>query len=302
MASSTLMLGSPRDPTLRHTIAAFRQKGLTIDILNLDRFCETGGIEGHLNDPRSIVLREADREWHFAHVLNCYARFVELPSSWSAETSAPAWSRHRALQLAVNALSQVALVVNRPSAGGSNDSKPYQTALLQRHGFLVPRSCSTNLPRLAERFVASCERGAIYKSNSGERSIVQAVSSEDKTRFEFLPRCPVFFQERIWGANVRVHVVRDRCHAVLIRSDAVDYRYDDSGKASEMPFTLPGDIAALCVSVTAALDLEFSGIDFILTEDSQYYCLEVNPMPGYHGYDRCLRLAISDDLAALFGK
>jgi glutathione synthase/RimK-type ligase-like ATP-grasp enzyme len=107
----------------------------------------------------------------------------------------------------------------------------------------------------------------------------------------------VFFQERIWGADLRIHVVRDRCHGVLIRSPAVDYRYDRSGEVTEQPFSVPPDLAERCVSVTAALELEFSGIDFILSDhDDAYYCLEVNPMPGYAGYDLTLNYEISNSL------
>ncbi len=58
----------------------------------------------------------------------------------------------------------------------------------------------------------------------------------------------------------------------------------------------------MCVQISRALDLTFSGIDFVLSEvDGEYYCLEVNPMPGYHGYDLTLQGAISRSLCALLG-
>jgi hypothetical protein len=34
-------------------------------------------------------------------------------------------------------------------------------------------------------------------------------------------------------------------------------------------------------------------------KQGEFYCLEVNPMPGYHGYDHQLNFAISDSLGAL---
>jgi glutathione synthase/RimK-type ligase-like ATP-grasp enzyme len=201
------------------------------------------------------------------------------------------------LELAISAFD--GLVVNRPLAGESNDAKPWQTALLAQAGFHVPRSCTTNEAAAARDFIASCRHGAIYKSNSGTRSIVQAVTADDVDRLGLLAACPVYFQERIWGADVRVHVVRDRCHAVLIRAPAVDYRYDTSGEATEEPYTIASELATRCVHITAAMGLQFSGIDFIRADDGTFYCLEVNPMPGYHGYDLTLSYAISESLGDL---
>lgn len=295
--SAILLVGSPRDPTFGHTVAALQRQRLDQDILDLDRFCQTGSIDGSLDDPTSIIVSDSGASVHLASYRSCYARFVDLPSGEPADNES-AWGRYRMLQLAISALNM--LVVNRPGAGDSNDSKPYQTALLQHHGFHVPQSCSTNLPDAARSFIRSCREGAIYKSNSGERSIVQGVTEEDLGRLPLLADCPVLFQERIWGDDIRIHVVRDRCHGVRIRSSAVDYRYDESGTATEQAFAIPPELAARCVSVTAAFGLEFSGIDLIRDDrDGKFFCLEVNPMPGYHGYDLTLDHAISRSLGEL---
>ena len=298
---SILLVGSPRDPTFGHTITALHRQGRELKILDIDRFYRSGNIDGTLNDPHSLVLQDSASTVHLDEFLSCYARFIDLPTDWTEgdiKGNAVTQGRFRILQLVVAALQY--LVVNRPGVGESNDSKPYQTALLRRHGFCVPRSCSTNLEDAASHFVQSCPRGAVYKSNSGQRSIVQAVTADDVGRFSLLASCPVFFQERVWGTDLRVHVVRDRCHGVLIRSPAVDYRYDRSGEATEKPVKVPEDLAERCISVTAALGLEFSGIDLIHSDDDNaYYCLEVNPMPGYHGYDLTLDYAISDSLGEL---
>jgi len=294
---SILIVGSPRDATVRHTVSAFEDRGLSFEVLDLDRFCQRGTIEGSPGDRESLMVRDGEASLRLSEFKSCYARFVELSLNRSGEGE-PAWSRYRMLQLAISALDN--LVVNRPYAGESNASKPYQTSLIQQHGFRVPRGCSTNLASAAADFVRSCPDGAIYKSNSGERSIVQAVESDDWDRFSLLAQCPVFFQERIWGSDVRIHVVGERCHAVKIRSSAVDYRYDRSGNASEGAVDVPSELAAKCVAVTRACGLEFSGIDFIQSDDDgEFYCLEVNPMPGYHGYDLTLNGAISHSLGDL---
>jgi glutathione synthase/RimK-type ligase-like ATP-grasp enzyme len=291
-----LLVGSPRDPTFGHTVEALRRQQRDVEILDLDRFCLSGSIEGRIDRPETLVVRDTGIAVNFNEFRSCYARFIDAPSD-RKEGNGANWARYRVMQIAVGALDM--LVVNRPDAGESNSSKPLQTALLERLGFQVPRSCSTNLEETAADFLRSCPRGAIYKSNSGERSIVQAVMPEDLERLPLLSACPVFFQERIWGDDVRVHVVRDRCHAIIIRSSEVDYRYDRSGKATEEPFEVPPVLAERCVAVTAAFGLEFSGIDFIRAENGEFYCLEVNPMPGYHGYDLTLNGEISTSLGEL---
>lgn len=293
-----LLVGSPRDPTFLHTISEFHRQGRTFSTLDIDRFCASGRFEGSLQHPDSIVF-EDDGERVALHDFNsCYARFVALPSDWTGGRERLALGKYRLLQVAISAMT--ALVVNRPWAGESNDSKPYQSALMQSFGLRVPRSCATNEPLVAAEFIRSCADGAIYKSNSGNRSIVQSVTEADLDRLSLLAYCPVFFQERIIGDDVRVHVLATECHSVSISSDQVDYRYDASGSATDRPFAVPPELANLCVGITHEMGLEFSGIDFkISSRDRSFYCLEVNPMPGYHGYDLTLNGSISGALGEL---
>jgi glutathione synthase/RimK-type ligase-like ATP-grasp enzyme len=292
-----LLVGSSRDPTFVHSVRAVVTQNRRGVVLDIDRFCAAGTVEGELGTPESLIVRDGSFSIRLGDYRSCYARFVELLAS-SDPTPSAASTRFRLLQLAIDSMST--LVVNRPSAGGSNNSKPHQVELLRGHGFRVPRGLSTNNAEAARAFLANCSDGAVYKSNSGIRSIVRAVEDTDVERFEALEFCPAYFQERVWGDNVRVHVIADQCHSVLIRSSCVDYRYDRSGNASEERCVIPDDIARKCVDVTASLGLTFSGIDFVRSRiDGEMYCLEVNPMPGYHGYDLTLDYEISATLIEL---
>jgi len=292
-----LLVGSPRDPTVVHTAAALRASGDCFLVLDTDQYCQHGQVSGSLDDPASLQVHDRSACWNLEHFRSCYARFIDLPTNWGGSIER---ARIQALQVAISSLHIP--VVNRPYAGDSNNSKPYQTYLLKRLGLRVPRSCSTNSAQHASAFIASCPGGAIYKSNSSHRSIVQAVEAEDHSRLGFLKECPVFFQERIRGANVRVHVIDNKCYCVKIRSQEVDYRYDRSAEVVESVHAIPAELASMCVDVTRSLGLVFSGIDFVLSDaDGEYYCLEVNPMPGYHGYDLTLNGAISEGLCAFLG-
>jgi glutathione synthase/RimK-type ligase-like ATP-grasp enzyme len=292
-----LLVGSSRDPTFAHSVRAVIDQECDALVLDVDRFCAHGDIQGELGSPETIIVRDGSQSIRLGDFRSCYARFVELPASWEPVSPAAA-SRFRILRLAINSMTM--LVVNRPFAGGSNNSKPHQVELLRRYGFRVPRGISTNSAEKARVFLASCSRGAIYKSNSGVRSIVRAVEHSDLERLQALNVCPVYLQERILGDNIRVHVIGEECHSVRIRSACVDYRYDRSGNVLEERWDIPTDLARRCVRVTASLGLTFAGIDFVESRsDGELFCLEVNPMPGYHGYDLTLDHEISTSLIAL---
>jgi glutathione synthase/RimK-type ligase-like ATP-grasp enzyme len=179
-----------------------------------------------------------------------------------------------------------ARVVNRCSAMGSNSSKPYQAQAIRRAGFEIPETLITNRPDEALRFFE--ERGeVIYKSISGVRSIVHTLERADLPRLDRIRACPVQFQEKIPGDDVRVHVVADRLFATRIETRATDYRYAGRqvGEAARLePFELPDDVAERCVAVTAALGLEVAGVDLKRTPDGRYYCFEVNPSPAFSFY------------------
>src|SRR5215831_5053170 len=106
-------------------------------------------------DPRRI-LREQGLDagsctWQVA------LEYEDLLSCWSEITSA--------------------LVINRPSAMASNNSKPYQMRLIEQHGFGVPKTLITTDAEAVLQFARSDQ--LIYKSMSGVRSIVSRLRDED---------------------------------------------------------------------------------------------------------------------------
>lgn len=166
-------------------------------------------------------------------------------------------------------------VLNRPNACSSNSSKPYQLALIRKHGGGV-----LHIPD--SKIVANgrCPTGyaeQVFKSISSVRSIVMPVDSTMKKRWVMEP---VMFQQRLDGQNIRVHVVGGGAHAVAVDAEALDYRYClKSVFIQEINICL--SVVKACVDITKALGLGFSGIDLIRVQDGRYFILEVNPCPGY---------------------
>lgn len=176
-----------------------------------------------------------------------------------------------------------ARVLNRTSANDTNNSKPYQ-ALLIRELFDIPATLVTNDPQAVEEF--RDEFGAlIYKSVSGERSIVTVFTEADVERLHLLTSAPVQFQEHVAGVDVRVHVVGAEVFATQVDSDAADYRYDASGAVSMQAIELSDAVTAACVALTARMGLELAGIDLRYADDGRVVCFEVNPSPAYTAYE-----------------
>ena len=172
-----------------------------------------------------------------------------------------------------------AVILNRPSAEATNQSKLYQAAFIANAGFLIPDSLVSNDHSTIAQFVAQ-HRQVIYKSMSSVRSIVKQLDLADLPSTGTMG--PALFQQRVLGTNVRVHVIGDQAIACAIESEGIDYRY---ASARMHPVELPQTVAARCVALTRNLGLVLSGIDLIVTPREEYYCLEVNPSPAFACFD-----------------
>ena len=183
-------------------------------------------------------------------------------------------------------------VVNPTHAMSSNISKSYQVQLIADY-FPVPDSIVTNDPEYVARFVQEHSR-IIYKSTSSERSIVTELDERAIERLDYLPNCPVLFQEYIGGQDIRVHVIGNTVFPTLVESNGTDYRYS---QARLMATSLPDAVTERCIELSRSLDLHFSGIDLRLTSEGEYFCFEVNPSPGYSYYEYHTKQPISLELA-----
>ncbi len=175
-----------------------------------------------------------------------------------------------------------AIVLNRFSAMISNGSKPFQSEIIQQYGFATPETLITSDPDAALSFWE--EHGSVvYKSMSGQRSIVACLKAEDRARLPKVSRCPTHFQEWVAGTDYRVHVVGDQVFPCRIRSTSYDYRYDPDTVLEAAD--IPDAVAERCYRLTRGLGLELSGVDLRETPEKEWYCFEVNPSPGFPYYE-----------------
>ncbi len=296
MNGLTLVLGLASEPPVAAVTRELERLGAEYILLDQRRLV-TGGVAVWWSEGRWAGAATVDgTSVPLADVTAVYTRlttWAELPEV-AAE---PALLPHaRDLHVALESWLETtdARVVNRTSANDSNNSKPYQ-ALLIREYFEVPTTLVTTDPAAALSFRQEFGE-VIYKSISGERSIVTAFTDADLDRLPLLVNGPVQFQEHVRGVDVRVHVVGPEVFAAAVQSDSVDYRYDGSGGRMS-PVELPDTIAERCRALTRRLGLELSGIDFRLTDDGRFVCFEVNPSPVYTVYEEATGQPIAAALA-----
>lgn len=248
---------------------------------------------------------EFDVDYSFTHgVSEGFIRYgsqkvalSDIRSIYVRQITKPSWS----LLALANTLP--ALVVNRPLASASNNSKPYQKQIISKHGFKVPCTLITTRPDEARHFYEKHRGKVIYKSVSSVRSIVKLMTPEDLKRLEQVRNCPTQFQEYIPGVDIRVHTVGNRVFAAEITSDASDYRYAEKKDNRVMRgIELPAEVAQRCLDLTKGLGLVMGGVDLRRSLDGEYYCFEVNPCPAFTFYQSYTHLQIGEALVELLCK
>lgn len=258
-------------------------------------FCAGASVEGQIQLAGAVC--------DLAGITGVYIRSHESRSLLANAEADSSGTRHaQNLDEAVSAFldASPARILNRLEAMASNNSKPYQLALIRAGGFAVPDTLVTTDPAAAKAFLAQ-HGEIIYKSVSGVRSIVSRLSAGHLERLEDITWCPTQFQQFIPGRDHRVHVVGDAVFACEILSDADDYRYAGrTGDPAQLKATqIPPALARKCCALAAALGLPVAGIDLRLTRQGEWVCFEVNPSPAFTYYEAATGAPIADAIAAL---
>lgn len=288
-----LLTGIPTEPPLALVIAAAEAAGIDHAVFN-QRLSHFSDIELHLVAGQlDGTLRVQETDWRLSDFQGVYVRLMdqhELPENQSTGylKGDPAQIEkslliHEALQEWIEITP--ARVMNRIQPMGSNLSKPYQAQLIGQVGFSTPPTLITNSPQAIAAFHQHYGR-VIYKSISSVRSIVRELDAQKMNELDKIRSLPTQFQAYIPGHDIRVHVVGDVLFATDIQTPAIDYRYAnrDNLTVDMQPLELPTAIEDRCFELSQRLGLPLCGIDLRLTPDQEYYCLEVNPCPGYSYY------------------
>ena len=310
---TVLVWGVPTEPPVAMVVAALADIGADVMVVSPRGYAHTevcAGVGGGSGGPVLAGRLAVDgRRVALAGLRGAYLRPVEpelLPELRGRAAEDPARGHARSVHDALVGFTEVAGVLtgariaNPLSAMASNVSKPYQAQAVLRRGFSTPATLVTDDPQEVREF-AQQHKEVVYKSVSGVRSVVTELDlTADRDRLELLRWCPVQFQERVRGPDVRVHVVGERVYAAAVDSEAVDYRYARAQVGCDArlhEFRLDAEVVARCVGLAADLGLPFAGIDLKLSPDGRVVCFEVNPSPGFSWYENETGLPIAAAVA-----
>ena len=302
-----LLWGIDGDTPLALVRQALERGGACLLFLDQQAVLETE-IELDASTQIRGTLRIGPGSVELGSITSVYVRpydWRRLPALEDAGPGSPAWSHAARLEDALLCWTELTpvLVVNRPSTMASNNSKPYQSALIRSFGIDTPDTLITTDLNAALEFWEQ-HRSVVYKSVSGVRSIVSRLSSEHRSRLENIANCPTQFQEHIDGLDYRLHMIGDENFACEIVCAADDYRYAGrtDTKVEIRPCLLPQDLIDRCRALLVSLGLHFAGIDLRRTPSGRWYCFEVNPSPGFSFYEEATGQPISEAVAHLLAK
>jgi hypothetical protein len=299
-----LLWGLPGDRPLAAVGRALQQLGCEVLLVDQRAVAETEvelfvGAQVH----GAVQIRGARID--LAAVTAAYIRpysSIQLPSIRQAGPASPGWQHAVAVEETLWSWAELtpAMVINRPTAMASNNSKPYQALIIRSLGFDIPDTLVTTDPAAAREFWAR-HQTVIYKSISGVRSIVTRLGPDHEHRLENIRWCPTQFQQYVAGTDWRAHVVGDAIFACEVRSHAADYRYAarEGARVELQAGTLPPECADRCRRLAATLGLAVAGVDLRYTPEGRWFCFEVNPSPGFTYYQTATGQPIDQAIAAL---
>lgn len=293
------VVGDPEDLTSVYVAYRARELGVTVRTLDESSFGIDWTFSYRDPPPRNGRVLLRDRELRFDEIDGLYVRLSsspELPEALDAadreRRSVFVRERRAAIQHFLDCFPGP--VANRPRAGRSNASKPYQMRWLESAGLEVPRWIVSNDATAVQCFVDDHSTAPVYKSCSGLRSRVRLVCEELIERLEE-GTVPVLVQDRIPGRDVRLHTVGEDVFATEISSPGVDYRFAGADCSYEET-TVPDGVRERCVACATEDGLTIAGFDFRVTEEGTWYCLEMNPVPTFLPYEIAAGQPIADAL------
>jgi hypothetical protein len=174
--------------------------------------------------------------------------------------------------------------VNHPTATETAGRKAYQLRLAQRLGLPIPRTCITNDPDTARRFIDAVQGKVVYKAFSAteqEWRETRILRDAELSALDTVAYTPVIFQEYIDAAvDLRITIIGDQVFPAAIYSQATSYPVDfrmDMNRARIEPTELPEPFERQLREMMCHLGIVYGAVDARRTPDGRHVFLEVNP-------------------------
>lgn len=181
---------------------------------------------------------------------------------------------------------QQAAWMNHPAATYLAESKPYQLAIAQACGFLVPKTLATNDAERIRRefpdaFVAKSLDTVLLREDDDCLFTYTIINPGDDMTDAAVSPAPLFAQRALEGkVDIRVTVVGDEVFGVWVLSGGGgiegDWRVIPKTELEYVDFEISSSLANCCHELMKRLGLSFGAIDLIETMDGIFF-IEVNP-------------------------
>ena len=181
-------------------------------------------------------------------------------------------------------------VLNPPDAIEIAVDKYYTSARLEDAGIKTPRTVVTE--RFDEAMKAYQELGGdvVVKPLFGSLGMGMSRISDRDVAYRIFRALEMtqgvyYIQEYIPHGNrdLRAFVIGGEVVASMLRT-ADDWKTNISAGGKAESYDLEEDLAELSVEATAAIGLEYSGVDILRSEeDGEAYVIELNSTPGWQG-------------------
>lgn len=200
--------------------------------------------------------------------------------------------------------------VNPPEATDRAERKVYQLRIAEKHGLRVPSTIvSTDIEGIANfadrEGLVICKpisQGLISSGEGAYAVHTHGVTHREIVEASTLSGIPTLLQQRVpKGTDVRVTVIGAAVFAVDIVTapdSPVDWRASREGLTYRV-CELPDEIERACQSLMKGLGITYGAFDFIRTEKSEWFFLEVNPAGEWAWLDVELGLSMRDALIDL---
>ncbi len=293
---TVLVLGGADDEHARHVLERLQTRGVDAELLDSRWFPTQMTIDFPLGAGEGTLHLPHGRRIKFADVRAVYWRnYGGVGSPVLPDEGQSYLASNDARSLFESVLQRLpAKWVNSWRAFQLHQTKPLQLAMVAELGVRVPATVLTNNPATVRKFVrrhGSCIFKPVQGGAHTRRLTETHLTSE---HLEHLALAPITLQQEIPGTNIRVFVAGSRVLACEIATPELDFRDDPAARL--FPHTLPHPMETQCRAIAHALDLRWTGMDFRLSPQGEYYFLEANPSPMFLGFERATHLPLTDSL------
>jgi glutathione synthase/RimK-type ligase-like ATP-grasp enzyme len=293
---TTLVFGGADDEHALHVLEAICARGRDAELLDSRWFPTQMSIEASLPGEGGGFRLPHGRRIPFAAVRSVYWRSyagVGAPVLPDEQQSYLAYNDARSLFESV--LQRLpAKWVNSYRAFQLHQTKPVQLAMVAKLGVRIPETTLTNDPAAVRDFVRR-HGECIFKPVQGgahTRDLTEEQLTDD--RLAHLELAPITVQQKISGTNIRAFVAGERVLACEVETGMLDFRDDPEPRI--VPHTLPQDVQTQCRRIARTLELHWTGIDFRLMPQGEYFFLEANPSPMFLGFEEASGLPLTESL------